>query len=184
MDAFAYTEESFLPENNNGLGADSAGAVSLPASMGTFALRRAQYFNETAYLNEAKRFNETGQEASSLDAGQQLAPTNLMRNSDPVAKQKMIARNRHLVVDIDKRYTNRGVPLLNLYKEGNQGLIHALDECKAGDKFNFSSYAAQCIRQHIERAIANQNNRSGALQDIPSQRVPSQVPVVSLQSAA
>lgn len=162
MDTFAYAEESFFPEDC-GRGADSTITGSLPASMGTFALRRAQYFNEASYFNELGYSSESGQE-SSLSAEQQLALTNLMRNGDFVAKQKMIARSLPLVVDIAKRYTNRGVPLLNLLKEGKQGLIYALEEFKAEDRFHFSAYAAQCIRQYIERAISNQNNnRAGGV---------------------
>ncbi len=73
------------------------------------------------------------------------------------ARQEMVSRNLRLVVNIAKRYVNRGLPMLDLIEEGNLGLMHALDKFDPSRGFRFSTYATWWIRQNIERAIMNQS---------------------------
>ncbi|MDA8224684.1 MAG: RNA polymerase sigma factor RpoS [Betaproteobacteria bacterium] len=76
---------------------------------------------------------------------------------DFAARQKMIASNLRLVVNVAKHYSHRGLPLLDLVEEGNLGLIHALEKFDPARGFRFSTYAIWWIRQYIERALMEQS---------------------------
>ena len=78
-----------------------------------------------------------------------------MRAGSFSARQQLIQANLRLVVNIAKRYRNRGIAFDDLIEEGNLGLIHALEKFDPDRGFRVSTYATWWIRQNIERAIIN-----------------------------
>lgn len=105
--------------------------------------------------------------AKALEAGREAAeardsaPTNAREALDVLiaegqnARCRFIESNLRLVVSIAKRFSNSGLPLLDLIQEGNLGLMRAVEKYDWRRGFKFSTYATWWIRQAISRAIAD-----------------------------
>ena len=124
--------------------------------IGRTALLSAQQEVELAKRIEAGVFAR-----HMLDTAPRLSPvrrndlTRLVRDGHK-AKDHLLEANLRLVVSLAKRYTGRGMPLLDLIQEGNLGLIRAVEKFDYTKGFKFSTYATWWIRQAITRGMADQ----------------------------
>lgn len=91
-----------------------------------------------------------------LKPEEEIALAKKVRQGSQEARRRMIRSNLRIVVNIAKRYTYFGLPLIDLIEEGNIGLMKAVDKFNPKRGFRFTTYAAWWIRQAISRAISEQ----------------------------
>ena len=109
----------------------------------------------------AKRIEAGVFAAHKLESAKRLTPQRridlkmIVRDGNR-ARNHLLVANLRLVVSLAKRYTGRGMPLLDLIQEGNLGLIRAVEKFDYTKGFKFSTYATWWIRQAISRGMADQ----------------------------
>jgi RNA polymerase primary sigma factor len=105
--------------------------------------------NLRVYLKEISRIPLLSRE-------DEVALARRVREGDAAAKARLTEANLRLVVQIARRYLNRGLPLPDLIEEGNIGLLRAVEKFDGTRGTRFSTYATWWIRQAVVRALANQ----------------------------
>lgn len=93
-----------------------------------------------------------------ITAREEMELARKVAKGDDAARRRMIEANLRLVVNIARRYVNRGLPIQDLIEEGNIGLIKAVERFKASKGCRFSTYATYWIKQSVERGLANHAN--------------------------
>ena len=114
-----------------------------------------QETRDTSRANLAAYFSEIGR-IPLLDREEEAALARRVQAGDAAAKTRLTESNLRLVVQVARRYLNRGLPLPDLIEEGNLGLIRAVEKFDPSRGTRFSTYATWWIRHFIVRALANQ----------------------------
>ncbi len=105
-------------------------------------------FNETTllYYHELKKYKP-------ITRARERKLLKRCKKGNLKAKNEIIESNLRFVFDIAKRYTGRGVPILDLVSEGNMGLLKAIDKFDESKNVKFITYAVWWIRQAMLEAI-------------------------------
>lgn len=114
------------------------------------------------YANETVKSSKTGYELSLSSEQQALA--NLSTDDAQDAKLRMIDSYQSLIVSIARRHQNSGVALADLIREGNLGLIYALETLEVKSYSCFLTHATHCISQYMVLAIMNRVHATDSFQ--------------------
>ena len=102
---------------------------------------------DRTYWRDVTRYNILG-------PAEELALTRQARNGDDKARDRLITANLRFVISVARRYTGRGLTLMELVSEGNAGLLEAVLRFDQTRGTRFITYAVWWIRQAINLALA------------------------------
>ena len=77
------------------------------------------------------------------------------KSGDKEAQERLVTSNLKLVVKIAKKYSNLGIPILDIIQEGNMGLIQAVEKFDPDKNLRFTTYATFWIKQSILKYISS-----------------------------
>ena len=100
----------------------------------------------TAYLKEISKF-------PIYPANEIVKFIEKAQNGDLEARDIVVRSNLRFVVTIAKQWQGRGVPLMDLISEGNNGLLYAIEKFDINRGTPFISYAVHWIKQYIYQSI-------------------------------
>jgi RNA polymerase primary sigma factor len=124
-------------------------------SIGRRQLLTAEEEVDLAKRIEAGLFAEHKLETEKRLSRQYRADLEAVADDGRLAKAHMLEANLRLVVSVAKKYSDRGLSLLDVVQEGNLGLIRAVEKFDYTKGYKFSTYAMWWIRQAIQRGFAD-----------------------------
>jgi RNA polymerase primary sigma factor len=124
-------------------------------SIGRTSLLTAEQEVELAKRIEAGLYAEHKLETETGLAGDYRRDLEDVAEDGRRAKAHMLEANLRLVVSVAKKYSDRGLSLLDVVQEGNLGLIRAVEKFDYTKGYKFSTYAMWWIRQAIQRGFAD-----------------------------
>ena len=124
-------------------------------SIGRTSLLTAEQEVDLAKRIEAGLFAENKLETAANLSDEYRRDLELVAEDGRRAKAHMLEANLRLVVSVAKKYSDRGLSLLDVVQEGNLGLIRAVEKFDYTKGYKFSTYAMWWIRQAIQRGFAD-----------------------------
>ena len=124
--------------------------------IGKSTLLTAEQEVDLARRIEAGLYAQHKLDTTALPTRQQMELRQIVREGQ-TAREHLLTANLRLVVSLAKRYSGRGMPLLDIIQNGNIGLVRAVEKFDYEMGFKFSTYATWWIRQSISRGMADQN---------------------------
>ncbi len=155
-------QEEDMPANDSPTRGRNEGVVSAdPVRDYLRQIGKVPLLNAEQEVDLAKRIEAGLYAEHKLNSGEKLKPEfrrelGIIAEDGRRAKDHLEEANLRLVVSLAKRYTGRGMTLMDLIQEGNIGLIRAVEKFDYTKGFKFSTYSTWWIRQSITRAMADQ----------------------------